>query len=420
MKKKRILAFALAAAMVITGSQAVFAAPSSAKLKAANEQVSSLKSKTSSIQSQLNGLDKDLSDVLVNISIIEKDLAAKKAEIAQTKADLAKAQKDEQDQYNAMKKRIRYLYENGQTSYLTTFLEAKNFGDALNKVSYASQVYSSDREMLTEYQATVKKVNTLLKKVEEEEAELEETQDSYNHEKATLKTTIKKKKSQLSGFNSQLAKAKTLAAKYAEAVQEEEAAERAAAQKAAARKAAAQKAAKASASSSSSSSSSNSGSSGSNSSRSSSSSSDRENVSSGGSSGSSSDSENISSGGSSSSSSRSGSAVVSYGAQFVGNRYVWGGSSLTNGADCSGFVMAVYAHFGVSLPHSSSALRGVGRGVSQSDMQPGDIVCYAGHVGIYAGGGQLLNASNSAPYPRGGIKYTNVHYRTILAVRRIF
>ncbi|MCI1655399.1 MAG: NlpC/P60 family protein [Lachnospiraceae bacterium] len=399
MKKKRILAFALAAAMVITGSQAVFAAPSSAKLKAANEQVSSLKSKTSSIQSQLNGLDKDLSDVLVNISIIEKDLAAKKAEIAQTKADLAKAQKDEQDQYNAMKKRIRYLYENGQTSYLTTFLEAKNFGDALNKVSYASQVYSSDREMLTEYQAAVKKVNTLLKKVEEEEAELEETQDSYNHEKATLKTTIKKKKSQLSGFNSQLAKAKTLAAKYAEAVQEEEAAERAAAQKAAARKAAAQKAAKASASSSSS---------------------DRENVSSGGSSGSSSDSENISSGGSSSSSSRSGSAVVSYGAQFVGNRYVWGGSSLTNGADCSGFVMAVYAHFGVSLPHSSSALRGVGRGVSQSDMQPGDIVCYAGHVGIYAGGGQLLNASNSAPYPRGGIKYTNVHYRTILAVRRIF
>lgn len=399
MKKKRILAFALAAAMVITGSQAVFAAPSSAKLKAANEQVSSLKSKTSSIQSQLNGLDKDLSDVLVNISIIEKDLAAKKAEIAQTKADLAKAQKDEQDQYNAMKKRIRYLYENGQTSYLTTFLEAKNFGDALNKVSYASQVYSSDREMLTEYQATVKKVNTLLKKVEEEEAELEETQDSYNHEKATLKTTIKKKKSQLSGFNSQLAKAKTLAAKYAEAVQEEEAAERAAAQKAAARKAAAQKAAKASASRSSS---------------------DRENVSSGGSSGSSSDSENISSGGSSSSSSRSGSAVVSYGAQFVGNRYVWGGSSLTNGADCSGFVMAVYAHFGVSLPHSSSVLRGVGRGVSQSDMQPGDIVCYAGHVGIYAGGGQLLNASNSAPYPRGGIKYTNVHYRTILAVRRIF
>lgn len=82
--------------------------------------------------------------------------------------------------------------------------------------------------------------------------------------------------------------------------------------------------------------------------------------------------------------------------------------------------MSVYAHFGVSLPHSSSALRGVGRGVSVSDVQPGDIVCYSGHVGIYAGGGQIVNASNSAPYPRGGIKYTNMYYRTVLAVRRIF
>ena len=110
-----------------------------------------------------------------------------------------------------------------------------------------------------------------------------------------------------------------------------------------------------------------------------------------------------------------GSAVVSYAAQFVGNPYVWGGSSLTSGTDCSGFVLSVYKHFGVSLPHSSAADRSVGRAVSKSDMQVGDIVCYSGHVGIYAGGGKIINALN----PSKGITYTNVNYAPILAVRRV-
>ena len=112
-----------------------------------------------------------------------------------------------------------------------------------------------------------------------------------------------------------------------------------------------------------------------------------------------------------------GSAVANYACQFVGNPYVYGGTSLTNGADCSGFVMAVYAKFGISLPHSSSAMRSCGRGVSVSDMQPGDIVCYSGHVGIYIGNNSIVHASN----PSTGIKITSpANYRTILAVRRIF
>ena len=115
--------------------------------------------------------------------------------------------------------------------------------------------------------------------------------------------------------------------------------------------------------------------------------------------------------------SATGNAVAQYALQFVGNPYVYGGTSLTNGADCSGFVMSVYKNFGVSLPHSSSADRGVGSTVgSLAEAQPGDIICYSGHVGIYIGGGQIVHASTS----RTGIITGNASYRNILAIRRIF
>lgn len=113
--------------------------------------------------------------------------------------------------------------------------------------------------------------------------------------------------------------------------------------------------------------------------------------------------------------SASGQAVVDYALQFVGNPYVYGGSSLTNGTDCSGFTMSVYAHFGYSLPHSSSAQRSCGRGVSYSEAQPGDIICYSGHVGIYIGNGQIVHAST----PSSGIKVSSATYKSIITVRRI-
>jgi cell wall-associated NlpC family hydrolase len=112
-----------------------------------------------------------------------------------------------------------------------------------------------------------------------------------------------------------------------------------------------------------------------------------------------------------------GQSVASFATQFVGKPYRYGGSSLTNGADCSGFIMAVYANFGVSLPHSSGSLRGVGYEVSASNMQPGDIICYDGHAAIYIGGGSIVHASN----PETGIKISSpANYRPIVAVRRIF
>ncbi|MEE1314529.1 MAG: C40 family peptidase [Faecalimonas sp.] len=111
-----------------------------------------------------------------------------------------------------------------------------------------------------------------------------------------------------------------------------------------------------------------------------------------------------------------GQAVVDYARQFLGNRYVYGGTSLTRGVDCSGFVMRIYEKFGFSMAHSSYAQRRVGYGVSYSEAQPGDIICYPGHVGIYVGDGKIIHASDE----RSGIKISSATYTTIVAVRRMF
>jgi len=121
--------------------------------------------------------------------------------------------------------------------------------------------------------------------------------------------------------------------------------------------------------------------------------------------------------------SNKGQKVVNYAKRFVGNKYKYGGTSLTRGADCSGYIMSVYRKFGKRLPHSSYGMRKVGKKVKGGikKAKPGDIICYSGHVAIYMGKNKIVHASNSAPYPRGGIKISkNAKYRKIVAVRRIF
>lgn len=112
---------------------------------------------------------------------------------------------------------------------------------------------------------------------------------------------------------------------------------------------------------------------------------------------------------------KQGQAVVDYAMQFVGNPYAWGGTSLTNGADCSGFVQSVYANFGIGMPRTSRAMRGAGTEVSYSEAVPGDVICYEGHVGIYIGNGQIVNAIDESH----GIGVSSATYANIITVRRL-
>ena len=107
--------------------------------------------------------------------------------------------------------------------------------------------------------------------------------------------------------------------------------------------------------------------------------------------------------------------MVSYACQFVGNEYEWGGTDPNTGADCSGFTQYVFAHFGISIPRTSSEQRSCGTEVSYSNAKAGDIICYSGHVALYMGGGQIVHAASKA----SGICYGTATYRTILSVRRV-
>ena len=113
--------------------------------------------------------------------------------------------------------------------------------------------------------------------------------------------------------------------------------------------------------------------------------------------------------------------IVNYALQFLGNPYVWGGTSLTKGADCSGFTLSVFGHFGISLPHYSGSQANMGKAVKSSEMRPGDLVFYANskgtinHVGIYIGNGQIVNAASR----RSGIKISTWNYRTPVRIRNI-
>lgn len=434
--KKRILCLTLG--LMLTISQAVPAGAASRKdqlkqdkaaaqsqLAAQESKINNLEDQKQTLSAEIDQLDSDLVNIMVEIEILDGELSDKEAQIEQTKADLAVAEENKQKQYEAMKKRIQYLYEKGgDDAWAQMLFQASDFTSLLNQAEYVQQMYDSDRNSLEEFKETVQQVKDLGDQLDSEKAELEEMNQEYQNRQASMQTQLEEKKATSSDYDAQIAQAQNQAAQYTELIRQQNAEiqkieeeEKKAAEEAARKAAeeAAKKAAEASKKSSSTS--------GSNTAASSGSSTSSKNNTSGSSSSAATSKDNGSSSSGSSGSSGSsvsynptGQSVVNYACQFVGNPYVWGGTSLTNGADCSGFIMSIYAKFGVSLPHSSGAMAGCGRGVSYSEAMPGDIICYAGHVAIYMGGGQIVHASNA----KDGIKISgNAAYRPIVAVRRV-
>ncbi|OLA87528.1 MAG: hypothetical protein BHW44_07325 [Roseburia sp. 40_7] len=390
MRKQIALAVAAAMTQALSVNASTMSKAKDAKkaaesdLNKANSQIETIEKQQQALQSEINAKDAELVNLLVNIGILEDELDSKNAQLEQVTADLAEAEQTEADQYASMKKRIQFMYERGDTM-IEALLGSENMADFLNRVEYVSEVYDYDRNLLTQYQTTVQQVADLKSTVETEKAELEAMEDEYAVQQTELENVLAAKKAKMGDYNNQLATAQAEAEAYKKKQKEQEEKARAAAAKASAGN-----------SNSSTSGTGNTGNSAG---------------------GTSSDSTGSSGGGEnpSYSTSVSGSSVVSYACQFVGNPYVWGGTSLTNGADCSGFVMSVFAHFGVSLPHSSGALQGCGKAVSYANAQPGDLICYSGHVAIYMGGGQIVHAQSTAV----GITTSSATYRTIVAVRRV-
>ena len=412
------------------------------------------------LANEINALDSNLVNVMVSIQTLENDIANKQTSIEKTQDSLKKAQKAKEKQYEAMKKRIQYLYEKGgNAAWFQMMMNSENLTDLLNNAEYTQKMYEYDRDNLEKYANTINQVTKLGERYQQEKADMEGMKQEQQAEQANLQAAIDSKRASSADCDNEIAYAQQMANEYAALIQEQQAeieqivaekeaaeaaaraeAERLAAEQAAAEQAAAEEAAaeqeddgeydygyiedeyyesdESGESSESSESSDDEDDNGEE---------DELSPDSGDGSDEYDDEGNrIDSGDSSDleedsnyngyTSSGSGSSVVDYATQFVGNPYVWGGTSLTNGADCSGFVQSVYNKFGVSLPRTSYEQQNAGREVSYSEAQPGDLICYGGHVAIYMGDGKIVHASNS----RDGIKISdNAAYRTILSVRRL-
>lgn len=363
-------------------------------LKDKKNEINGLKDQQQTTADDIKNKSAKLDEILAAQKKLQADITSKQAEIEQNQKDLAAAQEKQQEQYAAMKKRIQFMYENSaEDNIWTAIIESNGITDMLNRIEYVSDVYDSDRALMDSYQAAVEQVKEIGTKLDNDMNELTAMQDDYEKQQSDVEAAIVALENQKEQYASQIAQAQQQADNYqniitaqGKIIQEQEAAAAAAARA---------------------NSSSSSGSSGS-------SSYDGGGAGKGGSIA----SDYAAGGGKNPSASTgvSGSSVVSYAMQFVGNPYVWAGNSLTNGVDCSGFVHEVYEHFGISTPRYSQAFKSVGQAVSFDNIQPGDVVVYPGHVAIYAGGGVIVEAQST----KAGITANrSVQCHTILAIRRL-
>ena len=398
------------------------------ELNRLDEQISELQEKQDLLEEELDDMNAELINLYTSIDVLqdeilatESDISAKQSEIAlkegeieEAQAEYDRAKAEEDKQYAAMKKRIQFLYESGSSSYAELLLSSKSMGDLLDRTEYIEDIYAYDRKMLQSYRDLKEEVANLQVRLETEhfalenekaglesvKAQLEEDKADLLAQQDYLNTLIAQKKATSNNYEAEIASARETAKTYKNQIaadnkrlkemQEEE------------RKRLEEEARKATQEATG----------------------NTQNSTSSGSSvttapANASNAEKIAAAQAvvaASSGSDLGKQIAIYACQFIGNPYVLGGTSLTNGTDCSGFTFRIYANFGYKLPRTSYLQRSAGTEVPSLDQaQPGDLICYEGHVAMYMGSGKIVHASSQ----KTGIKTSNATYKPIITIRRI-
>ena len=340
------------------------------ELDKAREEADSLEHKRDDTQKQARELEDQLTRLLMLSSLLESDMEELKQQIETAEHEYETAVQNREQRYEMLKKRIRFLYEEGNITYLDILLRARNIGDVVNQTEYFSQLYQYDQEMITQYEEIRVQVLEKKARLEGKQSEMEVMEQEYRGQQTQIRSMIRQTERESETFSTQLTEARERAAGAADKVRLKNEEIRRLRKQAEARRSEEDRG--------------------------------REEAR---------RREMIKSHGGTS----FGREVADYGLQFVGNPYVYGGTSLTKGADCSGFTQSVYRHFGVNIPRTSGEQAVFGREVSYEDMEPGDLVCYSGHVAMYIGDGRIVHASST----KEGIKVGyDPAYRTIVSVRR--
>ena len=393
------------------------------------DKLDELTEEQSGVDKEITALSDQIAEIMASISILEEEIEQKKADIVQAQQDLENAKKEEATQYDTMKARIKVMYESGDSTYLDILFSSNSMEDLLNKADYVEKMHQYDRKVYEDYQAARHRVEDLKEALEQEESELEAAQGELQEEMNGMEESRAELEAISADYAVQISRAKNQAEVYKARIKqqnaqikkleeeerkrreeeerkrreeeerkkrEEEERKRREEEERKKREEEAKKNADGDAAADNNTQN------------------DKEPEES-----KTEESKTASKNQASTdaiataSGSAKGKEIANYACQFIGNPYVSGGTSLTKGTDCSGFTQSVYKQFGYSLPRNSYSQRSAGKQVSYAEAQPGDIICYAGHVAIYIGNGKIVHAST----PKSGIKISNALYRDYIRIK---